>query len=100
VENQLPYIVFGCVLHAAGLFAAISLLHRKNWARIMWIALCVVSTGLTLVNFCYERDWLFFSATLFRIGILIISVRVLCSATAKMEFLPQPEAAGPQQPAA
>jgi len=87
VENQLPYVVLGGVLNAAGLFAAISLLRRQNWARIMWIALCVISTGLALVSFCREHDWIIFSAVLFRIGILVVSMRVLCSATAKTEFL-------------
>lgn len=90
VKKLMPYVVFGCLLHAAGVFAAMGILRRKNWARIMWITLCAVSTGLTLVSFHHEHDWMTFAVALFRGGLLLGSVWLLCSAETKEEFL-QPE---------
>lgn len=59
IEHLQVFFVFFLVASASGLAAAIGLLNRKNWARLLFIALMVLAiawniAGLVLAAFFYS----------------------------------------------
>lgn len=88
IVREIPLLIGALAFCAAGLCAAFFMLRRKNWARLAWIALWALSVVFSLPPLISNPDSTLMIGMLIRIGILAVSVRVLCSEEAKQEFAP------------
>jgi hypothetical protein len=85
-----PSLIVAAIHQTACLVAGIGLLKRKAWAPRMWLTLCWIGLCIVLVSVFWHGvlDLASLASVAFRGFLLVWSIRVLGSPSARLEFAP------------